>query len=186
MSVMNDVIPGKTSVGLPINSPEGCLRACADFRNGKGCNTINFCGKAEGCGSGCSQSGLGPFGNLKCTEDGKFPYMVRACAPSLFFLLFFLGGLGLRADVCTARGVGGGGPPRWRHPDTPRVPRYNARARTGTDAADRARGGTHTKRKKEKRELGLADPTTLRDIASAACPRAGRVAARCGDPHPCQ
>ena len=108
MSVMNDVIPGKTSVGLPIKSPEGCLRACADFRNGKGCNTINFCGKAEGCGSGCSQSGLGPFGNLKCTEDGKFPYMVRAYAPSLFFLLFFfLGGVACGRVHCAGRG-------RWR------------------------------------------------------------------------
>jgi len=73
LSVENSVIRGKTSVGLPINSFDACVRACADFRNGKGCNTVVWCANADGCGSGCSEQALGPFPVLSCTADGRFP-----------------------------------------------------------------------------------------------------------------
>ena len=73
LSVENSVIRGKTSVGLPISSFDACVRACADFRNGKGCNTVVWCGNSDGCGSGCSQQALGPFPELSCTADGRFP-----------------------------------------------------------------------------------------------------------------
>ena len=78
LSVANSVIPGKTAVGLPVDSFDACARACKDFRNGNGCNTIVFCANGAGCGNSgdCTQQALGSFGSAKCTEDGRFPYAV--------------------------------------------------------------------------------------------------------------
>ena len=78
ISLANAVSGGgpKSSISLPIDTVEACLKGCADFRNGLGCNTVNFCNNADGCGSGCNQRELGPYGTLQCTSDGKFPYKV--------------------------------------------------------------------------------------------------------------
>jgi len=78
LSVASSVIPGKTAVSLPIDSFDACAKACKDFSNGNGCNTIVFCANGAGCGNAgdCTQQALGPFGSAKCTEDGRFPYAV--------------------------------------------------------------------------------------------------------------
>jgi hypothetical protein len=62
--------------GERVTDWESCVRACSSFRNGKGCNTITFCNNAAGCGSGCNNGDLGPFGGPsdKCTADGRYPY----------------------------------------------------------------------------------------------------------------
>jgi len=80
LSVANNVMLGKGSpVELPIDNFDACVRACATFRNGGGCNTVVYCANSAGCGNPgeCSDAALGPFGLMKCTEDGKFPYTVR-------------------------------------------------------------------------------------------------------------